>query len=303
VSAMKPGQDRHVNILQARAAYERGENVTALLRRQLGVDVNTPEIIELLYDIQSGSYISKADDNPDLMSRYCKELAAQIDPFARQADLSDTPHVYALDISWSRLYVGKQYANRELGQRIRKFAPFVGEIGAIPLPDKSVQITLSNHALEPNGTNIEMLMAELFRVTSERLILFEPCYETHSPLQRERMERLGYIRDIKGVVNRLGGEVVSSHCLATHMNELNPTTCFHIRPKLGSGNTATTSPTLEQVFSVPGTSLPLSNEGEYYISYDCGLCFPVLRGIPVLRSGNSILATALAAESERSEPS
>ncbi len=117
------------------------------------------------------------------------------------------------------------------------------------------------------------------------------------------MERLGYIRDIKGVVNRLGGEVVSSHCLATHMNELNPTTCFHIRPKLGSGNTANTSPTLEQVFSVPGTSLPLSNEGEYYISYDCGLCFPVLRGIPVLRCGNAILATALAAESERSEPS
>ncbi len=140
---MKPGQDRHVNALQARSAYERGENVTALLRRQLGVDVNTPEVIELAYDIQSGSYISKADGNPNLMRRYCDELAVQIDPFTRRADsildvgtgemtilsgvlasLNDIPsHVYALDISWSRLHVGKRYANRELGHRVCKVTP------------------------------------------------------------------------------------------------------------------------------------------------------------------------------------
>ena len=37
--------------------YEKGENISEILREDLGLSKNNQEIIEVSYDLQSGSYI------------------------------------------------------------------------------------------------------------------------------------------------------------------------------------------------------------------------------------------------------
>ena len=40
--------------LDLKERFHRGENVSAVLRKELGVEKNTPEIIEIAYDLQAG---------------------------------------------------------------------------------------------------------------------------------------------------------------------------------------------------------------------------------------------------------
>jgi hypothetical protein len=163
----------------------------------------------------------------------------------------------------------------------------------IPLPNKSVSVTTSNHALESNGGQLENIMVELFRVTRDKLVLFEPCYEINNVEQQRWMDHLGYIKNVDTVVQKLGGRVEVKTRLMNHMNHLNPTTCFVISPPprfIGNSELRISEPV---PFSVPGTDLRLIREDVFYFSRDTGLCFPILLDIPILKSGNAILATAL----------
>lgn len=305
---------RHFDVLDAKQAYAEGRNVTELLRRQRQASCNTPEIIELAYDIQAGAYIDKAEGQAELVDSYCRELASMVAPYLGRDDLvldvgtgeitilsglikhlHPAPrHVFAFDISWSRLYKGLEYIRRNLGTMAERLSPFAAEIGEIPLPDKAVDVTISNHALEPNGGQLEPLIAELFRVTRTKLVLFEPCYEMNSDEERLRMDNLGYIKDVEGVVERLGGRVICKQRLTTLMNPLNPTFCFVIEPPVTS---AAVVPSRNEHalprFTVPGTSLPLDQLDGFHFSNETGLCFPTLKGIPILRNCKAVLATAL----------
>ena len=45
---------KYFSFPRAKEAFERGENVSKHLQSQLGVAFNTPEIIEIAYDLQIG---------------------------------------------------------------------------------------------------------------------------------------------------------------------------------------------------------------------------------------------------------
>jgi hypothetical protein len=45
-----------------KAAFDRGENITSLLRREAASETNTEEIIETAYDLQAGSYIASLSE-------------------------------------------------------------------------------------------------------------------------------------------------------------------------------------------------------------------------------------------------
>lgn len=300
----------HFDILAARRAWQQGENVTELLRRQQGVDFNTPQIIETAYDLQAGTYIDYVRGNAERTGRFADEIAALLGPQLREGDalldvgsgelttlagvcqrLDTLPrHVFAFDISWSRIYKGLAFARAEMGEASERLRPFVAEIGAIPLSDKSIDVTTSCHALEPNGAQLAGLLTELFRVTARTLVLFEPCHELAGAEGRARMERLGYIRDLAGTVRRLGGRMLDQRPLQHVANPLNPTACFVIEPPDAAPRAAAGGG-----FSVPGTALPLTPMAGFHFSPDTGLCFPVLQGVPVLKRDAAILASALAA--------
>lgn len=297
---------KFIDILEAKSIYQKGENVTQYLRTKFGSEDNTSQIIEIAYDLQAGSYIDGVKSNRDKAERYATELSEILTEHLESGDslldvgtgeittltlvlnevgieLSD---ILAFDISWSRLSVGMNFhrENRKIKLPIK---PFVADIKAIPLHEKCVDVVTSSHALEPNGKNLETLLRELFRVTKKKLVLFEPSYELNSEEGKVRMDRLGYIKDIEGMVSKLGGKVLDVIPIQNIGNPLNPTACYIIEPPIQSVKH------LDAVtFCVPGTNFKLEVDGQYLFSKDTGFVFPILDEIAVLKTTSAILATS-----------
>lgn len=304
---------KYFDLLELREAYKRGENITKLMREKLGVDKNTSEIIETAYDLQSGSYVDYANTNPDGLNVYAAEVAGILDEHLQSGDvlvdigtgemttlcavlakLDSLPEqTLAFDISWSRIFTARNYVNQihtDLGKNI---VSFVADMKQIPLRDNSVDVVTSSHALEPNGGCLPELLTELFRITRRKLVLFEPSYELGSDVARSRMDRLGYIKNIEGVVNDLGGRVIQCNLLENIARVENPTACFVIEPSEVEYHHEDNASSELLKFSVPGTDYALTFKGDCYHSAETGLGFPVISSIPVLKQENAVLMTAL----------
>lgn len=65
-----------IDFVRAKTVYDRGGNVTEHLREQLGNDYNTPEIIEMAYDLQAGTYIAETRKNREFVKSYTAEIAS-----------------------------------------------------------------------------------------------------------------------------------------------------------------------------------------------------------------------------------
>ena len=223
-------------------AFREGHNVTATLRAHLGIDRNTPEIIEIPYDLQAGSYVAFADSEPGFMGEYAAQLAGLLGPHLAEGDslldagtgeMTTLAHVvaaltakpakiYVTDVSGRRLQVGRQYAASH-GLAV---TPLRAELSAIPLPNATVDLVTTNHALEPNGGREKEILSELLRVAKRKMVLFEPCYELASDDAKARMRSLGYVRDLSRYAEEAGGVVQSLTPLPLVHNVLNPTACL-----------------------------------------------------------------------------
>jgi ubiquinone/menaquinone biosynthesis C-methylase UbiE len=310
---MTKRQLKHFDIMAAKKAYREGRNITELLRSQKNIDSNTSEIIETAYDLQAGSYIEHILNNPTQAEAYTSELAAILDNYVTEVgslldigtgELTTLSHlisslkkkpkeVFAFDISWSRVYRGITYAKEVMGVDYKLLKAFVADINEIPLLDKSVNVTTSSHALEPNGGALKELLSELFRITIDKLVLFEPCFEINTVEGKQRMERLGYIKNIDGVVEELGAKLLEKIIIKNTSNPLNPTVCFVISPPPVNEVLSNKTDTEISIFSVPGTNIPIKKVEDYYFSNQVGLCYPILKAIPILKSNAAILATSL----------
>jgi SAM-dependent methyltransferase len=306
----RPEPRKYFNILQAKRAYSEGKNVTHLLRAQANLQANSPEIIEIAYDLQAGTYIESVNEHRNFSMQYAKELADIVQAHVNPGDclldvgtgeittlslmtrnLTKLPtRVFAFDISWSRIYKGLTFAREHMGDCFAQLTAFVADMSEIPLPDKSVNITTSSHALEPNGSILPLLLAELFRVTRDKLLLFEPCYEINTEQGQMRMEQMGYIKGLDRIAKSLGGILIDRIAMKNVSNPLNPTACYIIQPPFQARAAASN----DVQFSLPGSSLPLRRVEDFYYSDSTGYCFPILKSIPILKSSAAILASALA---------
>lgn len=225
-------------------AFREGRNVTKTLRDHLGTNRNTPEAIEVAYDLQAGSYVAFAEENPEMIAAYARQLVSHLEPHLKQGDtlldagtgeMTNLTHilnelsiplarVYASDISSKRLEIGLDYA----AKRGLSVEPLHAELASIPLPDKSVSVVTTNHALEPNGGREMAILKELLRVAKRKLVLFEPCYEIASDEGKSRMREHGYVRDLSRHAESLGAKVESLTPLEVVHNPLNPTACLVI---------------------------------------------------------------------------
>ncbi len=61
---------------QLKELYEQGQNISAFLRKEMGVGHNTRQIIEISYDLQTGSYIDAMKD--EKMSKHKQEYTREI---------------------------------------------------------------------------------------------------------------------------------------------------------------------------------------------------------------------------------
>jgi len=287
--------------LQLKKLYEQGRNISALLREERGVACNTREIIEIAYDLQTGSYIS-AMENADMAKHreaYSNGIADIIrslcDPVSileagvgEATTLSGVLHrlagetcSYGFDLSWSRVAYARDWL------RSRGVVDSVlcsGDLFDIPFLDNSVDVVYTSHSIEPNGGNEEPILRELYRVAGKYLVLLEPGYELAGEAARRRMDSHGYCKNLAGVALSLGYKVLEHRLFQFSHNPLNPTALTIIQ-KAGNGHVPS------GVLACPKLKTPLKEVGGMLYSPEALVVYPRIGGIPCLRIENGIFAS------------
>jgi SAM-dependent methyltransferase len=299
-----------LDISRLQERYKKGFNIMELLREQLRVDYNTPEIIRASYDIQSGTYVRVAKQSPALIDRYVKALAGVLNALEYETileigcgeattlanlipELEKAPNRYfGFDISLSRLLYASQYlSERGYGQHE---GLFLADLFEIPMPDSSIDLVYTSHSLEPNGGKESEALQELYRITRRHLVLLEPGYEFGSEEARARMVAHNYVRDLLGHSKKLGYEVAEHRRFEGVNNQKNPTGLIVIKksentersPSRGHENKVWSS-----TFQCPISKQPLRRHENFYYSTGGGHLYPVVKEIPCLLSESAILAS------------
>ncbi len=281
--------------------YAQGENISALLRKELGVKHNTQEIIEISYDMQTGSYIEAMQN--ENMAKHKKEYTAEIAKIILSLckpvsvleagvgeattlsgvldHLGDDVSSYGFDLSWSRVAYAKNWLHT---QGITNTVLCSGDLFNIPFLDNSIDVVYTSHSIEPNGGNEEPILRELYRVARKYLILLEPGYELSSEAAKQRMESHGYCKNLKGVSNSLGYDVLKHELFPFAANPLNPTAVTII-----SKQNDTELPF--DVLACPKLKSPIKRINGALYSPEALVAYPILDGIPCLRIENGIFAS------------
>lgn len=290
-------------MLGMRAAYARGENVMEYARQTTNVLANSPISTLIAYDLQAGAYIAGARANPEARIRWCSQLADILNPYVtRQSSilevgcgeattlagalrcLNNTPtHALGLDISWSRCAHGLTW----LAENAASADLFVADLFEIPLEDSSIDVVYTSHSLEPNGGREEAAIKELMRIARRAVVLVEPVYELASIEAQTRMRAHGYVRGLKETAERQGAMVRDYRLLDYCGNPLNPSGLVLIeKPAMALPASS------DILWRCPLTHSALVAHPMGFYSPDTGVVYPVLAGIPLLRSSHAVVASS-----------
>lgn len=290
-------------ILGMKAAYARGDNAMAWARANATQANNTIVSTLVAYDLQAGTYVEAARDNPNYINNWCSQLAALIKPYVESGDkilevgvgeattlagvikaISSTDiSAFGLDVSWSRINV----ASKWIKENSSKCSLFVGDIFHIPFADNSIDIIYTSHSLEPNGGREEAAITELLRVARKAVVLVEPIYELAPQEAQKRMIEHSYVRGLKATAERLGANVADYRLLEIFSNPLNPSGVVLIaKPSYSSKSEGIG-------WQCPLTGVPLVDHGDFFYAEQTGIAYPVLRGVPLLRAEHSVVASKI----------
>lgn len=286
---------------QLKELYEQGKNISAFMRNEIGVDHNTPEIIEISYDLQTGSYIAamQLEELSKHKEQYSRELADIILSLYEPKSILEAGvgegttlstvlknmqseiRAYGFDLSWSRVAYAKLWLN---SKGFANTSLCTGDLSNIPFLDNSVDVVYTSHSIEPNGGNEENILRELYRVARKFLILLEPGYELAGDEARKRMDSHGYCKNLKEISNSLGYAVIEHKLFPYIANPLNPTAVTIIRKE---NNVELPS----SIFACPRFKTPLKEIEGMFFSPEALVVYPVVGGIPCLRIKNGIFAS------------
>lgn len=282
--------------------YHAGKNISEILRNEYNTVSNTAKIIEIAYDLQSGSY-TEAMQNADvytfkqLYSQTIAQIILSLDrPYSlMEAGIGEATTLsgvikymgyplqsYGFDISWSRVAHAKKWLEHE---KIFNYSLCTGDLLHIPFANDSIDVVYTSHSIEPNGGYEEPILKELYRVAKKYLILLEPGYELADSMAKERMDSHGYCKNLANIALSLGYDVIK-HSLFPHaINPLNPTAITIIRKNNSSPEIS------QEVFACPKYKTPLEKINEVYFSPEALSVYPIIGDIPCLRIENSIFAS------------
>jgi len=287
---------------EVKRIYSQGGNIIKHLREIEQSQHNSTESILISYDFQAGSYVKAYKKNSKIYHRMIDQFVAELKALGGFRSIMEAgigegttfryiihnlsttishANCYGFDISWSRLKVAKDFlqANSIVGQHL-----FVAELSSIPLKDNSIDIVYTSHSIEPNGGKERPILEELYRVTKNYLVLFEPDYELADDAGKKRMEEHGYVKDLAGVAKSLGYNVIKHKLLGYSVNPLNPTSVIVINKQKSDISVSDDNP-----FRCPITKTDLINCGEIFFSPQAYLMYPVIQGLPCLLDSQAIL--------------
>ena len=277
------------------------KNITQSLRKKQGLKYNTDEIIDIFYDIQAGSYVSAAVENVKLskhLKNYTSELVRTILSLCKPASILEAGvgeattlsgvlqgldtdiDSFGFDLSWSRI----AWAKRWLQSKQITTTLCTGSFFNIPFADNSIDLVYTSHSIEPNGGKEAPILRELFRITRKYLILLEPGYELANDEIKQRMDTHRYCKNLKGIAESLGFNVLAHNIYPFIWNPLNPTAITIIEKQTDAAPPAF-------FFACPKFKTPMKKIGNVFYSPEALMIYPIIDGIPCLRIENGILAS------------
>lgn len=286
----------YTEIKKIKAIYENGGNIIQYTKANTSLPAE--EVIMFSYDLQAGSYIKALQENnlqalkqkvgeklaslfKDLaVETICEAGVGEATTLAHVLEHVSIPHVYAFDISLSRLLYAKSFM-QDKGQTA---ALFCSELNRIPFPDNSIDCIYSYHSLEPNGGSEQMMLQELLRVAKRYLILIEPDFDMFDDEQRERMTKLGYIRHLHKHLQDLNAHILYYDAWDLDSNPQNKASIIIVEKK-------NKRDVVKVEYISPVSHEPLLRVPEgWYCQHD-GFLFPVVNGIPIFLKKYAILAS------------
>lgn len=295
-------------IIEMRKVYFSGGNAMEYARTFFKNESSYNEKVATLiaYDLQAGNYVNYAKKNPEqrknwglqiaeILNKELYENSSLLEIGVGEATtlssitkyLPENIDVSGFDISWSRIRVAKDWLkSQNIDAKL-----FVGDLFNIPLADDSIDVVYSSHSLEPNGGYEKEAITEALRVCRKSLILIEPIYELASEDAKKRMKHHGYVRDLKKVAQSLGAKVVEYRLLEHTANSLNPSGVIRIHKNGYEPSLYQDSDKFEYDWSCPLTQTPLTEQSLVFNSKDCGIIYPIIDNIPLLKPENAIIAS------------
>lgn len=279
-------------LISLKQSYDQGINLTELIL-SWGMSIDL-EVISIIYDFQAGTYTKNSNENPhqidaitsEIVETLCRYLnkemslldcgtgeATTIIPILKKLGMRSC---YAIDTSISRLLWAQQ--NAAAARIDLKLA--VSDLGKLPLLDNTVDAVVTVHALEPNHGKESDLIKELGRVARRFMFLIEPDFENSSTAQKERMTKLGYIREIDAAIQKNNFKILDKIPMTNNSNEANVASITVVdtgKAKLEKSNLTWVCPIYKE-------GLTPNMNG---LSSTFGLWYPIVNGIPLLRSTDS----------------
>ena len=168
------------------------------MRNEKGIQRNTEDIIEVAYDLQTGSYIAAMEDAATARhkNKYTGELARTILSLCSPTSILEAGvgeattlagvlgHLktevrsFGFDLSWSRVAYAKLWLKK---QGLSHTTLCTGNLFQIPFADSSIDVVYTSHSIEPNGGNEEPILRELFRITKKVLDSLRTWLRTCQP--------------------------------------------------------------------------------------------------------------------------
>lgn len=287
---------------QLKFLYDQGKNISELLREEKGLQGNTDEIIEIAYDLQTGSYIASMEkaETAEYMKDYTSEIAKTLLSLCEPASILEAgvgeattlsgvvQHMkaearsFCFDLCWSRVAYAKHWLQ---SQGVFNVTLCTGNLFNIPFADNSIDVVYTSHSIEPNGGNEKPILQELFRVTRKFLILLEPAYELSNDEARRRMDSHGYCKNLKSISASLGYDILEHKLFPFISNPLNPTAITIIKKEEDA------MPLPSYVLACPKFKTPLEEIAGMLFSPEALVVYPIVGGIPCLRIENGIFAS------------
>ena len=279
--------------------YKKKQNIQLFLKNKT---FSNREIIKLAYDIQSGSYIKffKKLTREKKVNVYFPLIKAINDNFKNVktildfgcGELTTSAYIfknlnhkikkyYANDVSFNRLLVGSNELKKKLTKKnYNKFKIFCNSDNNLPFKDKSIDLVLTVHALEPNNQYKYKIFNELLRVSKLGIILMEPHYEISDVKQKKRMIKFDYIRGIEKIL-RL--KKIKYHIIEKkfHLNNLNKSSIFILKNNL-------TKKKQHDNFVDPIKKNDLIKKDNFLYSKKTFRAFPIINDIAIFNEDSQI---------------
>ncbi len=300
-------------------AYKKGLNINKYIQENENSFSNSlitsSDAIALSYDLQAGSYIRSFYKNYENLSKRIDYIINHIEQLNLLNNLKENSEnisicdfgtgeatnysllinfllqkgfnllPYGMDISLSRLTIAKHLLSIECQNN--KTELFLGDLTSIPLQDKSIEISFTMGAIEPNGGKEKIILDELIRVTKNYIVLAEPIYETANNEQAKRMREFNYIKSLKTELyeNNLI-EVIHESLFPIEIvgNPLNRNSLIIAKIKAKSD---LNNKNRNSIYGCPIEKINLTKNNDFWIS-KAGTCYPEINSIPILLSSKAL---------------